>query len=72
MCKEADEEPQAGAQEQKKVKIPKGLPEPGKPAKAPKDSMIPPTHTTALANQTATIAAADTFTDKDLSSITEE
>ena len=71
MCKEADEEPAAGAGEQKKVKIPKGLPEPGKPTHPPKDAMIPPVHSTALANQKATIAIADTFTDKDLSSISD-
>ena len=71
MCKEADEEPQETT-EAKKVKIPKGLPEPGSPVQVPKDSMIPPVHTTNLAGQTATIAAADTFTDKDLSSITED
>ena len=69
MCKEADEE--APVQETKKVKIPKGLPEPGTPVNVPKEAMFPPLHDTGLANKAPTISAADTFADRELSSISD-
>ena len=70
MCKEADEAP-AAAEEVKKVKIPKGLPEPGKPVQPPQDVLFTPTHSSALSDRQPTIANASAFSDKDLSAISE-
>ena len=50
-------------------KIPKGLPEPGKPVSVPKDSMIPPQKTPKMDHKNPTIANEEVFQDQDLSSI---
>ena len=51
------------------AKIPKGLPEPGKPISVPKDSMVPPQKTPKMDHKSTTIANEEVFQDQDLSSI---
>ena len=68
MCKETDETGVAT----EKGKIPKGLPEPGKPVLIPKDSIIPPIHETKLDRAAKTSAHDEQFLDKDLSAMSEK
>ncbi|KAI5542974.1 hypothetical protein TVAGG3_0077300 [Trichomonas vaginalis G3] len=71
MCKETDD---AGPPETNapKSKIPKGLPEPGKIAQIPPEALVPPTHELQLEQMQPTIANQETFTDKELSSVSED
>lgn len=70
MCKEEDEV-KGGAGKEEAPKDIKGLPEPGKIAIIPKDSLVPPVHDTKMSKKAPRIANQETFADIDLSSISE-
>ena len=55
--------------ENENERIPKGLPEPGKPIPIPEDSMVPPQNPTNMEHKSPTIANQEIFEDQDLSSM---
>ncbi|EAY02776.1 hypothetical protein TVAG_370040 [Trichomonas vaginalis G3] len=63
MCKEADDQVP-----EKKVANPNAPPEPAEPTPIPQDAMETPEHKTNFDHTAPTIANAETFSDKDLSS----
>lgn len=66
MCKEADD---MGGDA--KGNSPNALPEPAQPTPIPQDALVPPQHATNFNHQEPTIANQETFSDKDLSSVTQ-
>ncbi|EAY04441.1 hypothetical protein TVAG_396270 [Trichomonas vaginalis G3] len=64
MCKEADNQDSAA-----KYANPNALPEPTEPTQVPQDALVPPQHSSNFDHQQPTIANAENFSDKDLSSV---
>lgn len=69
MCKDTDDP--VDTNNAPKAKIPKGLPEPGKPPVLPKEALVPPAQEDQLNFTKPTIANQEKFSDKDLSSLTD-